>query len=146
MSAVRSLRTRRRLAALALPALLVLPACGDEPPPAERNFQVESGDRSGAVDLDAARVGDRISLQAKVARVVQPGAAFEITPADAAQKRPGLVLSRQDVQPGQTVDVAGTVRLFDYEDVARDFPLGNAAQYRQHERKNVILASKVDTR
>lgn len=104
-----------------------------------------TGDVSGAVDIDQARVGSRISLRGTVTRVLSPGA-FEISAQDAASDRPLLVLNREDaLEVGQVVQVVGLVRVFTDDETAAEYGLRSTADYPEHHLKRVVVASEVDT-
>ena len=137
--------TRGRAAAGVLAVLLVT-ACGGDPATPRSGTSVEelTGDVSGDVDVDTARVGGRISLRATVTRVLSPGA-FEISAADAATDRPVLVLNREDdLSEGQDVQVVGVLDVLD-DEVARAYGLGAASDLPEHDDRRVIVADEVDT-
>jgi hypothetical protein len=139
--------TPARALAPALTATLLLAGCGGEAAAPREGTSVEelTGDVSGVIDVDTARVGSRISLTGTVTKVLSPGA-FEISAQDAASDRPLLVLNREDrLQPGQVVQVVGLVRVFVDDEQAAEYGLGATAQYPQHDRKRIVVADEVDT-
>lgn len=141
-------RTTTAAARLAAAAFLVLgAACGGEAaaPRAGTSTEELTGDVSGEVDIDTARVGDSLSLRGTVSQVLSPGA-FEVTAADAASDRPLLVLNREDeLTAGQVVQVVGRVRVFNDDEQAARYGLGPTSQYPQHHLQRVVVADEVDT-
>ncbi|HWH28157.1 MAG TPA: hypothetical protein VNU26_04205 [Mycobacteriales bacterium] len=136
----------RWLPAVALGVVVVLSGCGSEAAAPRAGVSAEelTGDVSGTVDLDTARVGDRLSMKGVVVRVLGPGA-FELRPADGATDRPVLVLNRHDrVRQDDVVQVAGFVRVFD-DRLAEAYGLGDDASLPAHDAKRVVEARTVDT-
>lgn len=136
--------------AAAVGTLLVLVSvagCTDaaRAPRAGVSVQELTGDVSGAIDMGTARVGSRISLVGTVVRVLPPGA-FELRPADGATARPVLVLGRQHgLQPGQSVQVAGFVRLLLEAEQAEQAGAAEPDQLALHDGKRIVEAYMVDT-
>jgi hypothetical protein len=131
---------------LAVALALVLTGCGDGPRAPREGVSVQqlTGDVSGTVDLDTALVGDRISLAGTVVRVLSPRA-FELSAADGASDRPVLVLGQHDdLDVGQQVQVAGSVRLLLDDETAARYGLGTTAQVPVHDGKRVVEAETVD--
>lgn len=128
-------------AAFALVAVLALTACGGEAdaPRAGTTLQELTGDRSGAVDIDSARVGSSISLQAPVARKVG-GQSFEIAAEEGGSGRPVLVLQEENtVEVGQVVQVIGRVDVLTGS-LAREYGVGT-----EPTGQLVVVASEIDT-
>ena len=141
-------RTTAAAARLAAATCLVLAsACGGEAAAPRSGTSVEelTGDVSGEVDIDTARVGGAITLRGTVTRVLSPGA-FEVSAEDAASDGPLLVLNREDqLSAGQVVQVIGRVKVFNDDEQASQHGLGPTSQYPEHHLQRIVVADEVDT-
>jgi len=139
----------RRAPTLAAAAVLALgaSACSAQEAPQPRegvSAQELTGDASGTFDIDTAEVGAMQSLRLTVAQVLTP-AAFTATPGDTAG-RPLLVVGPAgELSPGQVVQVAGTLRLFSYDELSGQLSLGDRAAFAGRENDKVLVATTVDT-
>ncbi|HWG92652.1 MAG TPA: hypothetical protein VNU66_00300 [Mycobacteriales bacterium] len=130
----------------ALTAPLLLAGCGGEPAAPREGVSAEelTGDVSGSVDLDTARVGGALSLKGQVVSVPGP-TAFELRAVDGATERPVLVLNRHDrIDVDDVVQVAGTVRVLD-DRLAEEYALTDGALLSVHDGKRVVVARTADT-
>jgi hypothetical protein len=136
--------TRRAGVAALLGLTLLLSGCGtDSPPPEGPLVQDITGDASGAFDIDEVEAGEQLSLRATVAEVLSPGS-FVVPPEDTAG-RPLLVVSPTSVEPGEEVQLTGTLSLFDYEELVQSHELAPRERYAAHENELVLIADLVES-
>ena len=77
-------------------------------------------------------------------RVRTPGA-FEVSAADAGSDAPLLILNRQEKQTvGRELRISGTVNLFNYDELVKEFSLGPRSDYREFAGRRVVVADFVD--
>jgi hypothetical protein len=103
-----------------------------------------TGDLSGDFDLDSAVVGAQQSLRVTVGEVLSRSA-FTTTPADAGGTPLLVVGADKDLQPGQVVQVVGTLRVFSYDEFASQYALGDADAFAGRDGDKVLVARLVDT-
>jgi predicted component of type VI protein secretion system len=142
------LAAHRPVRALAGTVLLVgAVACSSSSPEAEPRdgvlTQELTGNRAGDFDLDEAVVGAQQSLRVMVNEVFSR-AAFTTSPQDTGGEPLLVVGQENDLEPGQVVQVVGTLRVFDYDDFAMRYALGGPDAYAGRDGDTVLEARLVD--
>lgn len=141
------MRTRRWTATAAAAGVVALGAagCGSDAEAPREGVLVQdlTGDRSGAFDLDEVEAGESLTLRVEVARVLSPDS-FVVPPED-TDGPPLLVLARDhDLAPRDVVQLGGIARVFDYEDLAREYDLAARSAYAGFDNEIVLVARVVD--
>lgn len=140
----RHARVRRWLTVGVMTAsTVVLGACGDDSAGPDTAASVEElAENNDPFGIDAAQVGETVTVSAQVAEVLGPKA-FSLLGQSAGENL--LVLSRKPakVREGEFVEVTGKVRSFSHDAYGAKFNLGEADPYTPFDQEQIVVASKV---